>query len=262
MTHTVSVTAVTDRRRRPASRLLELRAAGELGLFLAATPLLHAAPRGPSRRVMVLPGFVVGDTSTAPLRMLLGRLGHEPTGWRLGRNLGPTDEVIDGMVHRLREEADKAGAPIPLIGWSLGGIYARVLGQENPDLVDQVITLGSPFNIGVDERTSVSGIWDSLGRHRQFVRDRASLDVDSIPMPSTSVYTRTDGIVAWQSCLQSESERSENIEVYGSHCGLGVNVAVAYLIADRLTRTDSNWSQFDPPTALRPLFPQRRPVHG
>lgn len=257
MAHTVSVTAVTDRHRRPASRLLELRAPSELGLFLAAAPLLHAAPRGPSRRVMILPGFVASDVSTAPLRILLGRLGHEPTGWRLGRNLGPTDEILDGMVHRLEEEADIAGAAIPLIGWSLGGIYARVLGKENPDLVDQVITLGSPFNIGVDERTSVSGIWNSMSRRREFVRDRASLDVDSIPMPSTSVYTRTDGIVAWQSCVQTETARSENIEVYGSHIGLGVNVAVAYLIADRLTRTKSDWVHFDPPTALRPLFPRR-----
>lgn len=203
---------------------------------------------------MLLPGFVAGDMSTAPLRGLLSRLGHEPTGWGLGRNLGPTAETIDGMIRRLREEADRAEGPIPLIGWSLGGIYARVLAQDHPDLVDQVISLGSPFNIGLDEPTSVNGFWNTLAQRQTFVRDRGSLDIDVIPVPSTAVFTRTDGVVAWQSCVQSEDERSENIEVRGSHCGLGYNLAVAYLIADRLTQNRVDWSPFGPPSALRPLF--------
>ena len=114
--------AATDRR--PAWLLGELRAPAELGLFLGAFPLLHAAPRGRSRPVLVLPGFVAGDSSTLPLRALLGRLGHQPLSWGLGTNLGPTADTVSGLVRRLHEAAEQAGEPVSLVGWSLGGIYA------------------------------------------------------------------------------------------------------------------------------------------
>ncbi|NNE72659.1 MAG: alpha/beta hydrolase [Acidimicrobiales bacterium] len=248
--------SVTVRKRRPAAKYLELRVATEVGLFLASTPLLRLAPKG-NRRVLILPGFIATDNSTIPLRALLRRLGHVPTGWGRGRNIGPVPGTVDDLAKLLEREADKAGERIPIVGWSLGGIYARVMAQEHPDLVDQVITLGSPFNIHPQEYTSVNFIWDILDDRHGFERDRESLDVDTIPVPSTAVYTRSDGVVAWQGCLQSECPVSENIEVYGSHCGLGTNVAVAYLIADRLRNRHDSWSPFRAPRSLRALFPDR-----
>ncbi len=245
--------AATDRR--PAWLLGELRAPAELGLFLGAFPLLHAAPRGPSRPVLVLPGFVAGDSSTLPLRALLGRLGHQPLSWGLGTNLGPTADTVSGLVRRLHEAAEQAGEPVSLVGWSLGGIYARALAQWHPELVDQVITLGSPFNIGHREPTSLDPMWAVLGRWQRFVGHRGELELDEVPCPSTALFSRTDGVVSWESCRQTEHPTAENIEVRGSHCGLGVNVAVAYAVADRLARASHEWRSFQPPSLLRPLYP-------
>ena len=198
------MTATTPRR--PAWLLGELRAPAELGLFLGAFPLLHAAPRGRARPVLVLPGFVASDSSTLPLRVLLGRLGHQPLSWGLGTNFGPTAETIDGIVRRLHEAAELAGEPVPLVGWSLGGIYARALALWHPELVDQVISLGSPFNIGHREPTSLDPLWDVLGRRQKFVGHRGQLELDQVPCPSTALFSRTDGVVAWQSCRQTEQQ--------------------------------------------------------
>lgn len=246
--------------RRPAWLLGELRAPAELGLFLGAFPLLHAAPRGRARPVLVLPGFVSGDSSTLPLRALLARLGHQPLSWGLGTNLGPTAETITGIVRRLHEAAEQAGEPVPLVGWSLGGIYARALALWHPELVDQVISLGSPFNIGHREPTSLDHMWELLGRWQRFVGHRGQLELDEVPCPSTALFSRTDGVVAWESCRQTEHARAENIEVRGSHCGLGVNVAAAYAVADRLARASHDWRPFEPPGLLRPLFPGLSPT--
>lgn len=252
--HWVVMASITVRKRRPASPLYELRAPTEFGLFAASGPLLSAAPRG-NRRVLVLPGFLAADGSTAPLRRALRQLGHRPVGWGLGRNVGPVRGMEEGLLTLLERQAEMAGRPIPIIGWSLGGIYARVMASDRPDLVDQVITLGSPFNIHPDEYTSVNRLYEYMARTHDFERDRESLDVDQIDVPSTAAYTRTDGIVAWQGCLQSEDEQSENIEVYGSHCGLGTNFSVAYLVADRLRHTKATWQPFEPPRVLRCLYP-------
>ncbi len=250
------MTSATVRRRRPAPLPLELRAPSEFGVFAALAPAMTLFPRGRRRRVLVLPGFVSGDSSTLPLRAHLRSLGHRPVGWRLGLNLGPTKFIFDGIFDRLEREVERAGEPIPVIGWSLGGIYARVMAQERPELVDQVITLGSPFNITLAEETAVDSLYGFLEEHRAFVRDRNSLDVDEIPVPSTSVFSRTDGIVAWQACVQTDGPTAENIEVRGSHCGLGWNAAVAYAIADRLAQKPGDWSRFDPPRACRALYPR------
>ncbi len=206
---------------------------------------------------MVLPGFVAADLSTLPLRRYLKRLGHKPSGWRLGRNIGPSAEIMDGIERRLLEETERAQRPVPLIGWSLGGIYARHLAMEHPDRVDQVISLGSPFNITNSEPTTVGLLWDLLDRRYGYTRDREDTALDEIPVPSTSIYTRTDGIVSWQSCLQSEGETSENIEVNGSHCGLGFNVVAAQVVADRLAQKPGTWTHYRPTPAMRLIMPEQ-----
>lgn len=247
--------------------LLELRAPAELGLFLGAAPFLQLAPvlprpEGRGRPVLVMPGFVASDASTLPLRLLLQGLGHQPWSWGLGRNLGPTSEILAGIVRRLHEVVDKAGEPVCLVGWSLGGVYARGLALWYPDLVDQVISLGSPFNLSFGEQTSLDPIYGWLERYKGYARSRGEIDLDRIPRPSTAVYTRTDGVVAWESCRQTPGELAENVEVWGSHCGLGVNVTVAYVVADRLRHTGPTWRPFAPSPAFRPLFPAADPAPG
>ena len=233
---------------------LEFLAPAELGLFLAASPLLRLSPRGDGGPVLVMPGFTASDASTLPLRMLLRELGHRPAPWGLGRNLGPTPETLTGISDRLHEVADQSGRAVSIIGWSLGGVYGRALAQWHPELVNQVISLGSPFNIEPDESTTVSPFYNWLSRHRRFIK-RDEVDLDTVPCPSSSVYSRTDGVVAWQSCLQTVGPTAENIEVMGSHCGLGVNVAATYAITDRLAGSDKPWEPFRPPSHLRALYP-------
>src|SRR5260370_37136654 len=133
---------------RPPSRALmfpEGRAIQECRAFLGALPLRSGAPRGDGHPVLVLPGLVASDTSTRPLRSFLKSRGYAVSGWRQGRNLGPRDGVQRAMVDLVHELNDTHGRKVSLIGWSLGGVYARQLAKVMPDRVRSVITLGSPF---------------------------------------------------------------------------------------------------------------------
>jgi pimeloyl-ACP methyl ester carboxylesterase len=235
------------------------RGAGDFALYIAAAPLLRrAAPRGDGHPVLVLPGLMAADTSTRTLRRYLRGLGYHVHGWRLGRNRGPTREAVEGMGARLDDLRERHRRKISVIGWSLGGIYAREIARRRPDDVRQVITLGSPFNMkdGTESRA-----------HRTYQR-YAHLHVDGgtlrsggtaapLSVPATSVYTKLDGIVSWRSCLDEVSPHSENIAVFGSHVGLGHNPAVLWVIADRLAQPEGSWKPFVPPRGARRLFPRR-----
>src|SRR5436305_6280013 len=132
----------------PPSRtlmLLEARAIHEFGAFLGALPLLSLAPSGDGHPVLVLPGLIASDTSTRPLRSFLKGRGYAVSGWRQGRNLGLREGVQDAMQDLVHELSDTHGRKISLVGWSLGGVYARQLAKLMPDRVRSVITLGSPF---------------------------------------------------------------------------------------------------------------------
>src|SRR5258708_10528555 len=132
---TMSATAQTLRPPSRALMLLEGRAIHELGAFLGALPLLSLAPRGDGHPVLVLPGLVASDTSTRPLRSFLKSRGYAASGWRQGRNLGPRERVQHAMVDLVHELSDTHGPEISLIGWSLGGVYARQLATMWPDRV-------------------------------------------------------------------------------------------------------------------------------
>ncbi|MGI9644688.1 MAG: esterase/lipase family protein [Ilumatobacteraceae bacterium] len=239
--------------------VLEVRAVAERGAMTAALPLLRRLPPGDGHPVLVLPGFVAGDQSTEPLRRLLRSLNYRAFAWRLGRNLGPTPDIVAGMVRRFEEIHEKHGGPISLVGWSLGGIYARELGRRFPSAVRQVITLGSPIRMVAGDRSAASRTWDSLRpSHDPEVIDRRSIpeaEREPLAMPATSIYTRTDGIVHWSTCLADRGTRSENIEVYGSHCGLGYNTSALLAVADRLAQTNGDWRHFKAPFWLRAAFP-------
>ncbi|HUP06927.1 MAG TPA: alpha/beta fold hydrolase [Caldimonas sp.] len=232
---------------RPPSRellLLELRAIWELTAFLASYPLLRLAPRGDGHPVLVLPGLAASDLSTRPLRRYLRDQGWSSHGWKLGPNHGPRPGVEERMQERLAELHARYDRKVSVIGWSLGGIFARELARRAPDQVRAVITLGSPFAGAprasnawrLYERASQRKVEDYPGRERMKLPP---------PVPSTAIYTRTDGIVAWQGCLEREGPTSENIEIEGSHCGLGHNPAALYAIADRLAQPEGEWQPFD-----------------
>ena len=237
---------------------MESRAVFELGAVAAASPLLRALGRGDEHPVLVLPGFLAGDSSTAPLRSVLQSQGYWVHGWRLGRNLGPTAHVVDGLIERLHALHERHDRPVSIIGWSLGGIYARRLARRSPDLVRQVITLGSPFRINPEDRSAVSGIYERM-RPPHVVGVDALLpghEAGPLEVPTTAIYTRTDGVVRWWQCIESIGPFRENIEVRGSHSGLGFNPAVIYAISDRLRRPADDWRPFRPPPGTGHWYPK------
>lgn len=223
-----------------------VRAAGEYATFRAAR-WATALPRGDDHPVLVLPGLLSADRSTRPLRHALRALGYHAHGWRLGRNIGPTAQAVTGMRARLDELAERHGRPVTVIGWSLGGIFARALGRRMPDAVRQVITLGSPIRM---EHTSQARAYAAFERYSHLHAERWDLPLErgSAPLqvPSTSIYSRTDGIVAWQACLDLPAPNAENIPVFGSHVGLGCNLAALWAVADRLAQPEGTWQPFRP----------------
>ncbi len=233
------------------------RACADYGLYLAARPLLPRLPAGDGHPVLVLPGLMADDMSTLTLRRVLRRLGYRVHGWRLGRNIGPTAECVAGMSRRIEDLGERYGRPVSLVGQSLGGIFARDLARRTPDSVRQVITLGSPFAMRSDSQTRANKVFE---RYAHLHVERRSLPLASeatpLQVPSTSVYSHQDGIVAWRACLGQPSPRSENIAVYASHLGMAHHPAVIYAVADRLAQPEGTWRPFRSPLALRPAFPR------
>lgn len=235
---------------KPPSRFLfalELRTLPELGGFLASLPVLTAmSPRGDGHPVLVLPGLVTSDRSTIALRNFLKSRGYAAYGWELGRNYGPLPGIERGMVEKVEQLYEKHGRKVSLVGWSLGGIYARQLAKMMPDKVRQVITLGSPF-AGDPRATNAWRLYEFTSGHKVDDRERhmGGAISDPPPVPTTAIYSRSDGICHWQNCLEKEGPQAENIEVEGSHCGLGHHPAAVYAIADRLAQPEGKWKHFD-----------------
>lgn len=233
------------------------RAAIEFGLLLGTLPFRRALPTGDEHPVLVLPGLMAADDSTWPLRRILRRLGYRVHGWRLGRNVGPTAAAVTGMRDRLDDLHSRYDTPITVIGWSLGGIYARALARNFPSAVRGVITLGSPFRLTHDSQSRASAVFNRYTHlHTHRAATAMELERNPLPVPATSIYSRYDGIVAWQACLDVPSPRAENIAVLSSHFGYGHHPAVIYAVADRLALPLGQWEPFQPPRALRRLFPR------
>lgn len=253
----------------PPSKLLALselpRALAELGSLPWFGPLLMSAPRGDGHPVLVLPGFVTSDASTTLLRRYLQMLGYAPFAWELGRNLGPKAIGREGekLVERLDAVHAATGRKVTIIGWSLGGVMARQLARRRPDLVRQVISLGSPFT-GDPRATNVLGAYEALtGQRISDAETQYQLDESRTapPVPSTAIYTKADGIVAWQNCCEPQDAATDNIEVYGSHCGLGVNASVLYAIADRLAQPEGEWQPFERKGLRALMYPSSGHLH-
>lgn len=225
---------------------LEMRVPWEMGASLVALPLLKSAPRGDGHTVLVFPGLVASDVSTVPLRQYLKGQGYDARGWKLGRNLGPGRGTIEACFDTVRQLHRESGHKVSLIGWSLGGIYAREAAKVVPECVRSVITLGTPFN-GHPKSTNAWRVYELASGETADTRLAMYNLAKAPPVPTSSVYSRTDGVVAWECSLQAPSERrdTENIEVEASHLGLGVNPCALYAVADRLAQPEGEWRPFD-----------------
>jgi pimeloyl-ACP methyl ester carboxylesterase len=224
---------------------LEFRAPWELGSVLPAWPALQRAPRGDGHTVLVFPGLSASDATTVPLRRYLGSLGYDSRGWTQGFNFGPRAGVLERAKEDVSEAAAASGRKVSLIGWSLGGVYARELAKEMPECVRSVITLGSPF-AAHHRSTNAWRIYElTSGRDIEREHDSYELPV-APPQPTTSIYSRSDGIVAWQGSIQGPDHGEvENIEVVASHMGLGLNPSAWWAVADRLAQPEGGWKPFD-----------------
>jgi pimeloyl-ACP methyl ester carboxylesterase len=233
--------------------LAESRSLYELGFSLLAAPLLLSAPAGDGHPVLVLPGFLASDLSTEPMRRYLARLGYDAYAWDLGRNFGGVTRMRHALRRRLESIHAATGRKVSIIGWSLGGIYARMLALDEPDAVRSVITLGSPFSRDPDA-SNVSDVYEAVSGERRSDEERRARTVfahafdrigGDLAMPSTSIYSKLDGIVDWRASVLRENGTTENIEVLGaSHVGLGVNAAVLWATADRLAQPDGTFAPF------------------
>jgi triacylglycerol esterase/lipase EstA (alpha/beta hydrolase family) len=239
-----------------ALRLLEARAVPEFGAFWLMRPWLSfVAPPGDGHPVLVLPGLLADDGSTSALRNFLNSHGYAAHGWNQGRNFGLRANLERDMLARIDELFERHGRRrISLVGWSLGGLYARQLAKIVPDRVRCLISLGSPF-AGSPKSTNAWRTYEIVSGSK--VEDQSVLDtlVEAPPVPTTSIFSRTDGICAWQACLNKDGPQAENIEVYGSHCGLGHHPAVVYAIADRLGQPEGAWKKFDRSSWRHIVFP-------
>ena len=229
----------------------------EYGSF-AASPLLRLMATGDGHPVLFLPGLFGSDRSTEQLRAALRRNGHAVHGWGLGQNTGPHAHVLDGTTRRLQELCDRAGRTVSIVGWSLGGIFARELARQHPDLVRQVVTMAAPFRFRAGDRGNASLLYDMVGpREDPFPgHDVAEDERPPLEVPASAVYSRTDGIVQWNACIDAAGPLRENIEVYGTHSGFGHNVAAAIAIADRLAQPEGQWVPFRAKPSLRLLYPR------
>ncbi len=250
-----SSTAVQPPKLKPPSALLLLlegRAPWEYAAMVATTPLLNRLPQGDGHPVIVFPGLTAGDATTAPLRGFLRKRGYDVHAWGQGLNFGPREGVLERCQELAETLHRRHGRAVSLVGWSLGGLYAREVAKLLPAQVRCVVTLGTPFG-GHPQANNAWRLYEWLSG--QSVRDPALLARIQAPppVPTTSIYSRTDGVVSWRCSLNGDLPHTENIELPASHLGMGVNPLALYALADRLAQDPARWQRFDS-RGLRGLF--------
>ncbi|MEL6862251.1 MAG: alpha/beta hydrolase [Pseudomonadota bacterium] len=231
----------------PFWTLTEGRAVLELGAFRLFRSKMRDLPKGDGHPVLVLPGFMTTDRSTRPMRRLFDDLGYKSYGWGLGRNMRFNEEreqMMSDLVERIYAEN---GRKLSIVGWSLGGVFARELAKMHPDIIRMVISLGSPISNN-RRHAAPSRIFEAInGKQTQPEEEGRYLDLGAAPpVPTTSIWTKTDGIVSWRGSVQHPEKgmQTENIVVPASHIGLGVNPLVMVAVADRLAQPEGKWKPF------------------
>lgn len=227
----------------------EGRAIFEFGAFSLLRKPLKNLPKGDGHPVLVLPGFMAGDTSTKPMRRLFDDLGYQSFGWGLGRNVRFNEQrehEMSELLHSIFEETEQK---MSIVGWSLGGVFARELAKMHPEKVRQVISLGSPISNN-RKWSAPSKLFEKInGKETGPEAEGRYANLETAPpVPTTSILTKTDGVVAWRGSVQPPQEghdQTENIVVPASHVGLGVNPLVMVAVADRLAQPKGEWAPFE-----------------
>lgn len=225
------------------------RALSEASALLPASAMLKGLPDGDGHAVMTLPGFLASDRSMRTVRRYLRGWDYDAHRWEMGRNLGLSlerdiEQLLDA---RLREISEQSDGKVSLVGWSLGGMFARELARRNPDHVRSVITLGSP--IGDPKATNAWRLFEAVSGiniDHEHVKKRVEQirePVDGIPM--TAIYSTSDAVVSSDIAKLPQGDLVENIGVAASHFGMGFNPTVFFAIADRLRQMEGQWEPFE-----------------
>ena len=219
----------------PVLRLLwDGRGLAEVGLLPWKWGELRRQPRGTGQPVMVLPGFGTGDATTVVLRSYLNWLGYRASGWGLGINRGDVAKLLPPVLKRVRALCEETGQPLHLVGWSLGGVIAREVAREQPQLVASLITMGSPV-IGGAKYTLFRDYFAARGVDLDAVELRiAERNQRLIDVPITVLCSRNDEVVDWEACRDDVNAQAVHIEVKTTHLGLGVSPEVLKIVAQRL----------------------------
>ena len=224
---------------KPPNMLLALsdapRALADVAFLNMTAPLLRKLPRTTRQHgVMVIPGFLGDDGGNRPLIQFLRHLGYTASGWQQGRNLGPESFTEDSLREAMEPLIEAGDGKLSLVGHSLGGIYAREIARMEPDRIQQVITLGSPFGKGHQNASHASRLYRRLNPQPDERDDNDALATPP-PVPTTAIYTKGDGVVNWRTSLQrGDNHGVHNIRVTGSHIGLNLNAAVWFWVAKKL----------------------------
>ena len=208
----------------------------EIAAGIAAWPWLRqSVTHGRGEAVLVLPGFMADDRSTTFLRTFLSSIGYDALPWGRGRNDGRLLDHLPALIARVEELRQSHGHAIRLVGWSRGGILAREIARDHPATVDRVVTLATPVKGGVDA-TSIGPLVQREMRMngaalRRLMRDRHAVPIE---VPITALYTKRDGIVAWQACIDDVSPDVTHHEVAATHSGIGFNPRALRIVAAAL----------------------------
>jgi pimeloyl-ACP methyl ester carboxylesterase len=227
-----------------------------------ARPLLNLAPSGDGHPVLVFPGFFASDALTATMRRFLASKNFDAQGWGEGRNPGINDALYHRLEARVKALSDETGSTVSLVGWSLGGIYARLLAQRVPEHIRQVVTLGSPFSM--DQYGSINGAVEKLyqavnpGQVTDPLLEFSELWRTAPAVPSTSIFSRGDGVAHWSYCVDEEDEHTENLVLPGSHLGMTHNPLYLYCVAERLSQPEGSWKSFGIGSHVVEMFQRRR----
>jgi pimeloyl-ACP methyl ester carboxylesterase len=232
--------------------LLEARAPWEFASLYLSRRWLDRIPKGDGHPVLVFPGMMATDISTYPMRQQIRRFGYSAYAWQSGRNVGPQLGTIRRLIDRVERLYSRHKEPVSLVGWSLGGLYAREIAKVVPEHVRCVITLGSPVN-GDARGTNVWRIFKHLNGELPDEKIRKRIHTPP-PVPTVSIYSRSDGVVGWQSALNPNHAHCENIEVFASHLGIGFNPLAMAALADRLAQRPERWEKFNAEKLRRTLW--------